>query len=47
VPQLTQPYLKIAKVVVTTLVSDIATAYFTVRELDYKLEISTQTLETG
>ena len=34
------------KAVVTTLVSDVATAYFTVRELDYELEISTQTLAT-
>jgi outer membrane protein, multidrug efflux system len=34
------------KVVVTTLVSEVATAYFTVRELDYELEISTLTLET-
>jgi multidrug efflux system outer membrane protein len=34
------------KVVVTTLVSDVATAYFTVRELDYQLEISKTTLAT-
>jgi outer membrane protein, multidrug efflux system len=34
------------KAVVTTLVSDVATAYFTVRELDYELEISKRTLET-
>src|SRR6202790_488028 len=34
------------KAVVTALVSDVATAYFTVRELDYELEISTQTLYT-
>jgi multidrug efflux system outer membrane protein len=33
------------KAVVTTLVSDVATAYFTVRELDYELEISKRTLE--
>ena len=33
------------KAVVTTLVSDVATAYFTVRELDYELEISTRTLD--
>jgi NodT family efflux transporter outer membrane factor (OMF) lipoprotein len=32
--------------VLTTLVSDVATAYLTVRELDYELEISTETLET-
>ncbi len=32
------------KVVLTTLVSDVATAYFTVRELDYELEISKTTL---
>ena len=29
------------KAVVTTLVSDVATAYFTLRELDYQLEIPT------
>jgi outer membrane protein, multidrug efflux system len=34
------------KAVVTTLVSDVATAYLTLRELDYELEISNQTLET-
>src|SRR6202040_2560021 len=34
------------KSVVTTLVSDVATAYFTVRELDYELEISQRTLAT-
>jgi outer membrane protein, multidrug efflux system len=34
------------KAVVTTLVSDVATAYFTVRELDYELEISKRTLDT-
>ena len=28
------------KTVVTTLVSDVATAYLTLRELDYELEIS-------
>jgi multidrug efflux system outer membrane protein len=32
--------------VVTTLVSDVATAYLTLRELDYSLAISTHTLET-
>jgi outer membrane protein, multidrug efflux system len=32
--------------VLTTLVSDVATAYLTLRELDYELEISTETLET-
>jgi multidrug efflux system outer membrane protein len=32
--------------VVTTLVSDVATAYLTLRELDYELEISNHTLET-
>src|SRR5258706_604367 len=32
--------------VVTTLVSDVATAYFTVRELDSELEISKRTLDT-
>ena len=30
--------------VITTLVSDVATAYFTLRELDFELEISRQTL---
>jgi len=34
------------KAVVTTLVSDVATAYFTVRELDYELEIAKTTLTT-
>src|SRR6202166_2948477 len=34
------------KAVVTTLVSDVATAYFTVRELDYELAISKTTLAT-
>jgi multidrug efflux system outer membrane protein len=34
------------KAVVTTLVSDVATAYFSLRELDYELEISKQTLGT-
>ncbi|HWF45831.1 MAG TPA: efflux transporter outer membrane subunit, partial [Bryobacteraceae bacterium] len=34
------------KAVVTTLVSDVATQYFTLRELDYQLEISQQTLAT-
>jgi multidrug efflux system outer membrane protein len=34
------------KAVVTTLVSDVATAYLTVRELDYTLEISQETLRT-
>jgi multidrug efflux system outer membrane protein len=34
------------KVVLTTLVSDVATQYFTVRELDYELEISKTTLAT-
>jgi multidrug efflux system outer membrane protein len=34
------------KAVVTTLVSDVATQYFTMRELDYELEISSQTLAT-
>lgn len=32
--------------VVTTLVSDVATAYLTLREFDYELEISTRTLKT-
>jgi multidrug efflux system outer membrane protein len=32
--------------VVTTLVSDVATAYLTLRELDYTLEISRRTLQT-
>jgi len=34
------------KAVVTTLVSDMATAYFNLRELDYELDISTRTLAT-
>jgi multidrug efflux system outer membrane protein len=34
------------KVVVTTLVSDVATAYLTLRELDYSLDISKRTLQT-
>jgi NodT family efflux transporter outer membrane factor (OMF) lipoprotein len=34
------------KAVVTTLISDVATAYFTLRELDYTLEISRSTLQT-
>ena len=34
------------KAVVTTLVSDVATSYFALRELDYELEISRRTLET-
>jgi NodT family efflux transporter outer membrane factor (OMF) lipoprotein len=34
------------KAVVTTLVSDVATAYFNLRELDYELDISTRTLDT-
>lgn len=34
------------KAVVTTLVSDVATAYLTLRELDYDLEISRRTLQT-
>jgi NodT family efflux transporter outer membrane factor (OMF) lipoprotein len=34
------------KAVVTTLVSDVATAYFTLRELDYTLQISQRTLNT-
>jgi len=33
------------KAVVTTLVSDVATAYLTLRELDYSLDISQRTLE--
>jgi multidrug efflux system outer membrane protein len=32
--------------VITTLVSDVATAYLTLRELDYTLEISQRTLQT-
>jgi multidrug efflux system outer membrane protein len=34
------------KAVITTLVSDVATAYLSMRELDYELEISKRTLET-
>ena len=34
------------RAVVTTLVGDVSTAYFTLRELDYELEISTRTLQT-
>ncbi len=34
------------KAVVVTLVSDVATEYFTLRELDYELEISERTLDT-
>jgi outer membrane protein, multidrug efflux system len=34
------------KAVVTALVSDVATAYFNLRELDYELDISTSTLST-
>ena len=34
------------KTVVTTLVSDVATSYLTLRELDYTLEISRRTLQT-
>jgi multidrug efflux system outer membrane protein len=34
------------KAVVTTLVSEVATAYFTLRELDYTMEISRRTLES-
>jgi multidrug efflux system outer membrane protein len=34
------------KAVITTLVSDVATAYLSLRELDYELEISERTLET-
>jgi len=34
------------KAVVTTLVSDVATSYFSLRELDYELEISNETLAT-
>lgn len=34
------------KAVVTTLVSDVATAYLSLRELDYELEISLRTLQT-
>ncbi len=34
------------KTVLTTLVSDVATGYLSMRELDYELEISNETLET-
>lgn len=34
------------KAVITTLVSDVATSYFSLRELDYELEISNRTLTT-
>jgi len=34
------------KAVVTTLVGDVATSYFTLRELDYTLQISQRTLDT-
>jgi multidrug efflux system outer membrane protein len=34
------------RTVVTTLVSDVTTAYLSMRELDYELEISNETLET-
>jgi len=34
------------KAVITTLVSDVASSYFTLRELDYELEISRRTLDT-
>ena len=34
------------KAVITTLVSDVANSYFTLRELDYQLEISRRTLAT-
>jgi outer membrane protein, multidrug efflux system len=34
------------KAVVTTLVSDVATAYLTLRELDYNLDLSRRTLQT-
>ena len=34
------------KVVITTLVSDVATAYFNLIQLDYELEISQRTLDT-
>ena len=34
------------KAVVTTLVSDVATSYLSMRELDYELEISRETLQT-
>jgi multidrug efflux system outer membrane protein len=34
------------KAVITTLVSDVATAYFNLRELDYELDISSRTLDS-
>jgi multidrug efflux system outer membrane protein len=34
------------KAVITTLVADVATGYFTLRELDYELDISQRTLDT-
>jgi multidrug efflux system outer membrane protein len=34
------------KAVITTLISDVATSYLSLRELDYELEISNRTLET-
>jgi len=34
------------KTVITTLVSDVTTAYLSMRELDYELELSNETLET-
>ncbi len=34
------------KAVITTLISDVATDYFTLRELDYELDISRRTLDT-
>ena len=34
------------KTIITTLVSDVATDYLTMRELDYELEISNRTLQT-
>jgi multidrug efflux system outer membrane protein len=34
------------KTVITTLVSDVATAYLSMRELDFELELSNETLET-
>lgn len=37
---------EIRKAVTTTLVSDVASAYFSLRDLDYQLDISTRTLAT-
>jgi len=37
---------EVRKAVVTTLVSDVATSYLTLRELDYTLDISRRTLQT-